>query len=230
MKSITTSSIPVRASRGTFAGLLMFAAFAIGCSSEAVTAPTRQERQALAVSFDAMRNASHDPGRVGALKDMLQFLALGAPVDTIPISKNGTEASYPALAANVVQAVGGRPFDSLFIALAWHGDPIDTIFVFEIEQVGAPVGEFVISPSDTSFGTSPGTVTEQYAASAPGGTCANLLTQTPADVFVPPELQCQRQTVSVSMSAPLQFTNAPTVTIGLPQQSVKGVRLVFNAP
>ncbi len=210
-------------------GLVLLATFAGGCSSGSTTGPTTQEREALAVKLNAARNASHDAGRVGMLNDMLQILALGGPVDSVTVSVNGAAATYPALAGTFIQAVGGVPSESLYVAFAWHGDPVDTVFEFAIVNFGPAIAGFQIAPSDTSFGASPSATTYQFSASPPAGSCNNLLTQVPADVHVPPEVQCLRQTVSASMTAPLQFTNAPTVTIALPQQSVKSVRLVFNA-
>lgn len=226
----TTTSGPVRASRGGCVGLVLVAAFAIGCSNESTTGPTRQERQALAVKLDAARNASRDSGRVEMLNGMLQILALGGPVDSVTVSVNGVAATYPALTGTFIQAVGGVPSESLYVAFAWHGDPVDTVFEFAIVNFGPAIAGFQIAPSDTSFGASPSAITYQFSASPAAGSCASLLTQVPADVYVPPEVQCQRQTVSASMVAPLQFTNAPTVTISLPQQSVRSVRLVVNAP
>ena len=228
MRASTSRGGPSRASRGRFVGLVLSAALAIGCSSESTTGPTKQDRQALAVKLDAARNASRDSGRVEMLNGMLQILALGAPVDTVVVSIDGAQARYPALAGTFIQAVGGVPSESLYVAFAWHGDPVDTVFEFAIVNFGPSIAGFQIAPSDTSFGASPSAITYQFNASAPAGSCTNLLTQVPADVHVPPEVQCLRQTVSASMTAPLQFTNAPTVTIALPQQSVKSVRLVFN--
>ncbi|HSC31776.1 MAG TPA: hypothetical protein VLD17_08625 [Gemmatimonadaceae bacterium] len=197
---------------------------AVACSSESVTAPTVSQRAIIAARLDSARvGASAE--RAAQLLTILQEIALGAPIGTVRLSVNGKTTTYPMVASYDVQAVAGRPFDSLYLVDAWSGAAADTIWV--IAYYRAALVGFVTN--DTALGAPPTTVTGGVTPSAAFGSCVALRTQVPQDVTVPFGFGCQRQNVATEMSGRITVPGG-TLDVTVPSQTIAGVRLLANAP
>lgn len=212
-----------RARAGVALALTLAAMAAGACSSDAIGAPTREARLVVAAQLDAALRASTG-SRAGLLNLALNFLGQGSPVDTVTIVSNGRPSTFAAVAAYFVQPVNGVPNDSLYEIVAWQGTPVDTVYDFFM-HVKAGVNFFGLTAEGAS---TPEDSIAQVAATRPNGSCAALHTHVPLDVQLIPNLSCQAETVAATLSAQMTTSDGSVLTVALPQQSLRGVRLVAD--
>jgi len=193
---------------------------AAACSSDSVSGPTTNQNAQLILRFDSLHNATADENRSGAMLDIAQILAEGAPIATGTVMVNGVAEQYHMTAELQVLDEQGTPVDSQYTVAAWKGDGTDSIVIFNASAgfvavlVGTPAasGEFI----------GPGNPT--LALGAPGAACQSFLSVTPTDVSAPTPIRCQRQSATVAFDA----ESVVGSTFALPSQSVAGIRLEVN--
>jgi len=211
-----------RALRASCATGVAAAAIAVlACSSESPTGPSLSKRVELAAHLDSARAGSTGQ-YAGVLLNILQAIALGAPLDSVRLTINGKTATYPMVAAYYVQSIAGRPFDSVYLIDAWSS-AVDTVWALD-EHSGSALG---FATRDTTLAASSTTMSGTVTASAPFGSCTSLRTEVPTDVAVPNGFVCKQQRVSTTMSGRLVLESG-NLDVTMPSQQIAGVHLVAN--
>jgi hypothetical protein len=201
--------------------LLAFGTLAAqACSSDSATGPTTNQNAQLILRFDSLHNATTDDNRSGAMLDIAQILAEGAPIATGTVMVNGVAEQYHMTAELEVLDEQGTPVDSQYTVAAWKGDGTDTIVLFNASA--GFVAVLVGSPAASGEFIGPGTPT--LALGSPGAACASFLAVTPPDVSAPAPVTCQLQRATVAFDG----ESVAGGTFALPSQSVAGIRLETN--
>jgi len=193
---------------------------AAACSSDSATGPTTNQNAQLILRFDSLHNATTDDNRSGAMLDIAQILAEGAPIATGTVMVNGVAEQYHLTAELQVLDVQGAPVDSQYTVAAWKGDGTDTIALFNASA--GFVAVLVGSPAASGEFIGPGT--PALTLGAPGAACVSFLAVTPSDVSAPTPVACQRQSATVAFDG----ESVAGATFALPSQSVAGIRLEAN--
>jgi hypothetical protein len=214
-----TRSLPIR----TPFLLLAAALGAAACSSDSATAPGTSQNVHILARFDTVANQTSDNLRAGALLQVAQLLAQGAPVSTGTVSVNGTAGQWTMIAALQVNTVAGVPADSSFTVAAWEGNAPDSVIVLTLQN---GVVSSVVSAHEGSVVGTGGTATITVASG--GGSCTSYASQAPRDLVVPTPAQCTVQHSQVTFAS--AFGDAPAITVDVPAQAMSGIRLVFDTP
>lgn len=193
---------------------------AAACSSDSATGPTTNQNAQLILRFDSLRNATADGNRSGAMLDIAQILAEGAPIATGTVMVNGVAEQYHMTAELQVLDEQGAPVDSQYTVAAWKGDGTDTIALFNASA--GFVAVLVGTPGASGEFIGPGT--PALTLGAPGAACRSFLAVTPPDVSAPTPVSCRLESATVA------FDGEPVAgaTFALPSQSVAGIRLEVN--
>ncbi|HEX5180958.1 MAG TPA: hypothetical protein VFW04_16625 [Gemmatimonadaceae bacterium] len=218
MRPLLVRRLPRRRVIGAIGAAIVVAA----CSSDAVSGPSTDRNLTLMLRFDSMANETNDDARAGALLQIAQMLAEGAPVATGATETNGSTQRMNMIAELEVTDFNGVPGDSEYTVAAWDGDRARQIVVFSVGSnvVGVLVGTAGISGE--FIGTGSPTVT----LGALGASCTSFLAYTPIDVEAPLPVRCDLEPASVAFGA----DTVHQVTYALPAQSVAGIRVEVNIP
>ena len=207
-------------------GACALAAVIAGCSDSGTGPKPQPQNIELMARFDSVLTGL-DPNtqnvRSAQLFSLIAVLSVGAPVQSVDVTVDGTSRTYSAVGVyEVTDDIEGNPSDSAYVLVAWRGDRADSLFTFE---VFGELGQAAFTTDDSAFTTltAAGTVT----AGTPNGTCTTYLDHLPPGFEPPTSLQCSLETATPSMDATLASAEDDSHThhVVRPSQSVPGVRV-----
>ena len=198
---------------------LIAAAVAIlGCSSESATAPGTRDNAALILHFDSLENSTS--GYQAIIDgDIVQDLALGAPVGAGTVLVNGAPMRMNVIAVNTLEVANGIPWDSAYAVIAWQRDGTDTAVAFVQTAALNTFATF----GDASFHSVGGTVS--IVPGALGAACTMFGAPNGVEVIQPIECHLQHSTYAFSASL---GDRGPAVA--MPRQTVADIYTKEGTP
>lgn len=198
------------------------------CSNSA--GPQVQPNVLLIQRFDSLRKdalARFDFREFG-YANIEQFLAEGAPIQTVPIVIDGHLTHDSAVASlQLAPPSGQTPDSTLFIEL-WDSHGPDSVITIAVDPASPNANTFLdFSLGQTFLGATSASPNDTLALtiSAPRFNCTSLLKDAPPDLGLGTPVLCQNQTVTISYNVFPQIGTTDTVVV--PRQSIRDVRVVF---
>lgn len=208
------------------ASLAVTVAAVAACSSDSVTRPTTTDNVTLIGHFDSVRTELNAPGSIRdtQLTALITLLGLGAPVQNITLSVDGTSSTYKAVGGyEVSDDIEGHAADSVYALVAWQGDDADSVALFLVFQ---DLVDAALTTSDSSFASGAG-ATGTVTAAAPNGSCTSYIDHLPPDITIPPGLACLLETATPQADATVSSDGDTPSShhLVLPSQAVNGIRI-----
>ena len=129
MTSVRTALLP------RLAAVLLACTTAAACSGSGIVAPTTANNATLLQQFATLKAQADSSGNGAQSNEdlfVIQMLSLGAPVNQLTVTLDGTRVGISATAALVVLTdTLGNPVDSAYTFIGWRGASADTMVLMQ---------------------------------------------------------------------------------------------------